>query len=382
MDERYSLMRGGLLYRLSHAGGAAWTERPYAPWVAFALLMVVLVPVIVLCAMDRRLLGDGVAVPLVRDYTVWARFLVAMPALVLAAPLGDERMWRSLSHLRNLVQPDDEANFERALAKLRRWRDSPWPELVLFAIAIGGVFAAPTLPLYDHATSWRNEGAHLTPAGLWLSWVGFPVFRFLVLLWLWRFLLWVCLIARFSRLDLALHAAHPDGCGGVGFLGYAHASFLVMPFVGGLLVAGSCAVEVEHLGVRLSSLHLLLGGYAVFAIGIMLAPLLLLTPKLAALKRNSLLAYGALGTDTSEEFEHRWLGRPRRAAAPILDGGDPSALADLTAVYATASRMGTVPVQRWILLQFIGATLLPLSPLLLLVMPLDELLQKLFSMLV
>ena len=34
MDERYSLMRGGLLYRLTHAGGAAWTERAHAPWSA------------------------------------------------------------------------------------------------------------------------------------------------------------------------------------------------------------------------------------------------------------------------------------------------------------------------------------------------------------
>jgi len=381
MDERFSLMRGGLLYRLTHAGGAAWTERAYAPWVAFMLLMIVLVPVVVLCAIDGRLFG-GVAVPLVRDYTVWARFAIAMPALVLAAPLADERMWRSLGHLRNLVQPDDHAKFERALAKVRRWRDSAWPELILFAIALAGVFAAPTLPLYDHATSWRNDGVQLTPAGSWLAWVGFPVFRFLALLWLWRFVLWVCLLARFSRLDLALHAAHPDGCGGVGFLGYAHASFLVMPFVSGLLVAGSCAVEVQHLAVPLRSMQLLLAGYVVIAIAVLLAPLLLLTPRLAALKRNSLLAYGALGTDTSEEFEHRWLGRPRREAAPILDGGDPSALADLTAVYATASRMGTVPVQRWILLQFIGATVFPLLPLMLLVMPLDQLLQKLFSMLV
>ena len=70
------------------------------------------------------------------------------------------------------------------------------------------------------------------------------------------------------------------------------------------------------------------------------------------------------------------------SAAPILDGGDPSALADLTAVYATASSMGTVPVQRWILLQFIGATVIPLLPLGLLVMPLEDLVRKLFSMLV
>jgi hypothetical protein len=291
-------------------------------------------------------------------------------------------MWRALDHLRSLVEPGDQAKFERALERLRRWRDAVWPELLLFAIAVSGAFIAPTLPLYEQVTSWRNDGAQLTPAGLWLTWVGFPVFRFLVLLWLWRFTLWVCLLARFSRLELALHAAHPDGCGGVGFLGYAHASFLVLPFAGGLLVAGSCAVEMDYLGVRLSALHVVLGAYVVMAIALLLAPLLLLTPKLAALKRNSLLAYGALGTDTAEEFENRWLGRARRDAAPILNAGDSSALADLTAVYATANRMGTVPVQRWILLQFVGATALPLLPLVLLVMPMDELLQKLLSMLV
>jgi len=380
MDERYSLMRGGLLYRLTHAGGTAWTGRAYAPWIALALLVLVLAPVVVFSAIDGRVLR-GVTVPLLRDYNVWARFVIAMPALVLAAPLADERMWRSLGHLRNLVLPDDHAKFEHALARLRRWRDSVWPELLLFVLAVAGVFIAPTLPLYDHATSWRNDGTQLTPAGQWLAYVGFPVFRFLTLLWMWRLVLWVCLLARFARLDLALYAAHPDGVGGVGFLGYAHASFLVVPFVNGVLVAGSCAVEVAYLGVSLDKLHWVLGGYVVLAIAIMLAPLLLLTPKLTVLKRNSLLAYGAVGTDASEEFEGRWLGRTRRAAAPILDGGDPSALADLTAVYATASTMSTVPVQRWILLQFIGATVLPLTPLLLLVMPLDELLKKLLSML-
>jgi len=380
MDERYSLMRGGMLYRLTHAGGVAWTARAYAPWIAFALLMIVLLPVVVLTTLDGRLLR-GVSVPLLRDYNVWARFVVALPAMILAAPLADERMWRSLEHLRSLVNADDHAKFERALARLRRWRDSVWPELLLFALAVSASTFAPTLPLYDHVTSWRNDGANLTHAGEWLSWVGFPVFRFLSFLWMWRFVLWVCLLVRFARLDLSLHASHPDGCGGVGFLGYAHASFLVIPFVGGLLVAGSCAVEVKYLGVRLDSMHWVLGSYVLLAIGLMLAPLLLLTPKLAALKRNSLLAYGALGTDSSEEFENRWLGRPRRAAAPIIDGGDPSALADLTAVYATASSMGTVPVQRWVLLQFLGATIIPLLPLALLIMPLEELLRKLLSML-
>lgn len=378
MDERYSLLRGGPIYRLSRIGGS---DRLSAPLIAGALLAIALVPAAIMTVLNGTLLG-GVAMPFVRDYTVWTRFLLAMPLLVLAAPMADERLWRALHHLRSLVQPHDHERFESTVARLRRWRDSSLPELTLFAIAVAASFLAPQLPLYQHVENWRVDANGLTPAGLWIHWVGTPVFRFLYFLWLWRLLLWICLLARFARLDLALHAAHPDGRGGLAFLGFAQTAFIVLPLAGGLLVGGSCAVEIEYLDTTLHSLRFVLLGYVVLALGMMMAPLLLLTPRLTALKRAGLFAYGALGTDCTEEFEQKWLGRARGDAAPIIEAGDPSALADLTGVYSTVSGMVTVPVQRFVLIQFLFACIAPLLPLVLLVMPVDELLEKLFSTLV
>ncbi|HZX76644.1 hypothetical protein [Lysobacter sp.] len=381
IDERYSLMRGGMVYRLMRADRLERTERPLAPWVALALLIIVLVPVGMLAARDGTLVG-GVQVPLLRDYTVWARFVLCMPLLVLAAPLADERLWRAQRHLGQLVEPQDHDRFMQGLQGIRRWRDSVWPELLLFAIAVASAFTAPPLDVYVKVTSWRFDGEGSTAAGLWLNFVGMPLFRFLVLLWLWRQLLWICLLWQFARVRLALHAAHPDGCAGLSFLGFAQASFIVLPLMGALLVTGSLAMEVEYLQATLHSLRYVLLGYIVLGVAIMVAPLLLLSPRLAAIKRASLLAYGALGTDCAEQFENKWLGRARGGAAPILEAGDSSALADLTGVYATVNGMSTVPLQRFVLIQFALAASAPLLPVVLLTMPIDELLDKLLSSLI
>jgi hypothetical protein len=278
-----------------------------------------------------------------------------------------------------MVQPDDMTRFEAALARLRRWRDSSLPELALFVLAVSGSFFAPPLPMYEQVANWRNDAHGLTPAGLWIHWVGLPLLRFLLLLWLWRLLLWSSLLWRFARLELALHAAHPDGRGGLAFLGIAQTAFIVIPLVGGLLVTGSCAVEIAYLDVTLRSMRAVLISYVVLVLAAMMAPLLLLTPRLTELKRNGLMAYGALGTDCVEEFEGKWLGRARGDAAPVLEAGDSSALVDLTGVYATVAGMVTVPIQRHVLIQFLIAGIAPLLPLALLVMPVNELVDKLFA---
>jgi hypothetical protein len=376
-DERYSLLRGGMLYRLTRFGRPHSSGGMAGP-VTVGLLVVVLLPTIVLAARAGSLV-DGVQIPLLRDYTVWARFVLAMPLLVLAAPVADERLWRAMHHLHGLVTPLDQGRFEKDLNRVRRWRDSVLPELMLFVIAVSGSLTLPTLDVFAQIGNWRGEGQALSPAGMWLHWVGMPVFRFLSLLWLWRFLLWVSLLWRFSRLQLTLYASHPDGRGGLAFLGFAQAAFIVMPTVGALLLCGSLAMEIEYLGVTLHSLRYVLAGYVVLALVVMIAPLALFVPRLAAIKRAGLMAYGVIGTDCAEQFDITWAERERGEARPILHAGDPSALTDFTSIYTTVSTMVVLPLQRYVLISFIAAAAVPLLPLLLLVMPVDQILDKLLS---
>ena len=376
-DERYSLLRGGMMYRLTRFGRSHSSGGMAAP-VAIGLLVIVLLPTIVLAARAGSLV-DGAQIPLLRDYTVWARFVLAMPLLVLAAPVADERLWRAMHHLHGLVTPLDQGRFEKDLQRVRRWRDSVLPELMLFVIAVSGSLTLPPLDVFAQISSWRGGGQALSPAGMWLHWVGMPVFRFLCLLWLWRFLLWVSLLWRFSRLQLTLYASHPDGRGGLAFLGFAQAAFIVMPTVGALLLCGSLAMEIEYLGVTLHSLRYVLVGYVVLALVMMIAPLALFVPRLAAIKRAGLMAYGVIGTDCAEQFDITWAERERGEARPILHAGDPSALTDFTSIYTTVSTMVVLPLQRYVLISFIAAAAVPLLPLVLLVMPVDQILDKLLS---
>ncbi|MFC3550215.1 hypothetical protein ACFOLC_04225 [Lysobacter cavernae] len=381
MDDSYSLLRGGPAFRLTRAVGLHREGVPTALLLTFALLLIVLVPMVVATAAKGTLTG-GVQIPLFSDPTVIARFLIAMPLLVLAAPAADERIWHTVQRLRNMVAPEAQERFDAVLQRLRGWRDANLPEIGLFVLAVAGSFLAQPLGLHDAVSDWRTEGQGLSLAGQWLVWVGMPVFRFLNLLWLWRLGLWVFLLWQYARMELSLHAAHPDGRGGLAFLGYAQRAFAVLALVGGLLLAGSCVEQVLYYGATLGSLKFLMGGYVVLVMVLLVAPLLLLSRQLLMLKQAGLLTYGALGTDCSERFEEKWLGRTRGAGAPILEAGDSSALTDLTGVYGTVNGMSVVPFDRNLLISLTVAAASPLLAVVLVSTSVDEIITKLLSILV
>jgi hypothetical protein len=205
--------------------------------------------------------------------------------------------------------------------------------------------------------------------------------RFICLLWCWRLLLWSGALWKFSRLNLALHGAHPDGCGGLGFLSYAQRGFSVLALVTGILISGYGIDQALYYHATLTDLRQLLLAAIVVIVVVLLLPMLLVSGRLVALKRESLLAYGVVGTDSSEKFERTWLGRNRGDAAPILETGDPSALTDFTGVYSTVSDMTVLPFKRDLPLSLALTAALPMLPVLLVTTPLPEIMNKLASVL-
>jgi hypothetical protein len=116
---------------------------------------------------------------------------------------------------------------------------------------------------------------------------------------------------------------------------------------------------------------------------VLIAPLLLLAPPMVRAKRHALFRFDALASRMAATFDARWhpLRAPTRPADSLLDHGDPSALADFNAVYQGVARMAIVPVDRWVLLWIALHAALPLCPLVLLAMSVDELIAKLFGIL-
>ena len=81
------------------------------------------------------------------------------------------------------------------------------------------------------------------------------------------------------------------------------------------------------------------------------------------------------------EFETKWLRGKAPRDEPLLGSGDIQSLADLGSSLAVIRSMRTAPITRDSIVTLVLATLLPVAPLLLTMMPLEELLKKLLGIL-
>lgn len=375
------------MHRLLHASGALHGSRRLSWWLAAVLLAVTLLPLLGLTHTQGMLWPRPNAVALLGDYATLARLLLALPLLVLAAPRADALLHSALRQLTHasLVHPSRQPRLQALLDHIRRWRDRRWPELACIVIAFlplavqdGVVSLLGTVP------DWRSDGGVTTPAGQWYAWVGMPLFRLVALLWLWRFVLWTVLLARLPSVGLTLHAEHPDRTGGLAFLGLAQERFSILGAAGALVLSGACLNHMVYLDASLYSMRHLLAGYVVGATLLIVSPLALLTPTLIRARRHALYRFSALGTRAAASFDQRWKAASDETAGTesLLDHNDASAFADFSAVYQGTAAMAVVPVTRWTLLGVALPAIVPLLPLALVAMSVDDLVAKLAGILI
>ncbi|MDG2527046.1 hypothetical protein P6166_16965 [Stenotrophomonas sp. HITSZ_GD] len=385
--DNLSLMRGGPTHRLLDRLRLIGPGTRSATWLCVILLVLTFVPLAMYCALDGTLWRTTHGMPLLRDYAVLSRFLLALPALVLMAPRSDEILRQAARQFAysSLVAPSRQAALRHALGRVRQLRDARAPELICLLLAcLASTTYGPTLgDRLPGVASWSvDANGRLTQAALWLHYVSMPLFRFVMLVWLWRLLLWTCLLWRLVRQRLDLHASHPDGAAGLGFLGLAQERFAVLSLANGFVLCGAFANRMLYLGESMFSLRYLIAGYLMASSALVLLPLLLLAPTLLRVKRHALLRYDALGNRAARTFDQRWpRGLPAGDTRELLDSPDASALCDFTGVYATIKNLPAVPIGRWSLVRIFLYAAMPLSPLLLLVFSVDELATRLFGLL-
>ncbi len=386
-QDSYSLMRGGLVHRLLHASGALHGSRRLSWWLAAALMLVTFVPLLLLANAGGMLLPRAAAMALLGDYATLFRLLLALPLLVLAAPRADALLHGALRQLTHasLVPSRRQPRMQALLATIRGWRDSRWPELACIVLAfLPSFLQGGVVSLLPGVPDWRSHAGVTTPAGCWYAWVGMPMFRLVGLLWLWRFLLWTLLLARLPTVGLTLHAEHPDRTGGLAFLGLAQERFSMLSAAGALILSGACLNHMTYLDASLYSMRHLLAGYVIGATLFLLAPLLLLTPTLIRARRHALYRFSALGNRAAAAFDQRWKAASEDTAGSesLLDHNDASAFADFSAVYQGTAEMSVVPVSRWNLLGMVLPAVVPLLPLTLVAMSVDDLVAKLAGILI
>ena len=109
--------------------------------------------------------------------------------------------------------------------------------------------------------------------------------------------------------------------------------------------------------------------------------MLLFAPRLAQENRTGVREYGTLAERFVRVFDAKWLRGRAPPAEDLIGSADIQSLADLGNSFEVVRTMRAALVTRDAIIQLAVATLIPLAPLLLTMMPLEELLKKLFGIL-
>ena len=225
------------------------------------------------------------------------------------------------------------------------------------------------------------EGLQLSLTGVWYGYVSLPLFQFLLMRWYFRLFIWTRFLWQVSRLDLRLVPTHPDRVGGLGFLANTVYAFTPLAVAHGALLAGLIANRIFYLGAALPAFKIEIAVLVVFLLCVVLGPLLVFAPQLAQAKRTGNREYGTLAQRYVREFDAKWLRGGAPADEPLVGSGDIQSLADLGNSFEVVRTMRLAPVTKEAILQLAAATLAPVVPLALTMMPLEELLKRLLGIL-
>ena len=384
----FSLVLGGPLFQLLRRAHLADDALMMVRQRVIVIALFAWLPLLVLSAVEGRMLGASVAVPFLLDVEVHIRFLVAMPLLILAELVVHRRMRPLVQQFleRKLVPESEMPRFEAALASAFRLRNSVLAEVLLiaFVYGVGILIVWRHYVALDTATWYATpsaEGPKFSLAGTWYAYVSVPFFQFLLMRWYFRLFVWMRFLWQVSRIELNLVPTHPDRVGGLNFLANTVYAFAVLTVAHGALLAGHLANRIFFVGAALTQFKAEIAVMVVFLLCVVLGPLLVFAPQLAAAKRKGLREYGTLAERYVREFDVKWLRGGAPADEPLVGSADIQSLADLGNSYEVVRTMRIAPVTQDAILRLGAATLLPIVPLLLTMMPLEELLKNLFAML-
>jgi hypothetical protein len=387
-ERDFSLVLGGPLFQLLRRAHLSDDAPALVRKRIIIISMFAWLPLLIFSAMEGNALGGHAAVPFLMDVEIYTRFLVALPLLIIAELVVHQRMRPLVKQFleRDLISESDMPRFNAAIASAFRLRNSVLAELLLIALVyIVGIMIIWRQYMVLNAATWYAApsagGSTLSLAGIWFAYISLPVFQFLLIRWYFRLFIWMRFLWQVSRIELRLVPTHPDRVGGLGFLSDTVFAFVPLALAHGALLAGVLANRIFFTGAKFSNFKMETAALVIFLLCVVIGPLLVFATQLAQVKRKGMREYGILAQRYVREFDDKWLRGGAPAGEALMGSGDIQSLADLNNSLEIVKSMKAAPVTKDSIILLAVATLAPVAPLFLTIMPLEELLKKLLSIL-
>lgn len=379
----FSLVLGGPLFQLFRKARLEGDHLELLSRRILVLTAIAWLPLLVLASFGAAD-PSGDRLSFFRDVEVHVRFLIALPALIVAELIVNKRITPIVRRFveRRIVLPQHMPKLNAAIESALKLRNSVGAEVLLLAVVYTfGLWLWHGRVAIETPTWYARAGGRwaLTPAGFWYVFVSIPIAQFILLRWYMRFFIWFRFLWRVSRIDLNLVPTHPDRCGGLGFLGKSSYAFGPILFAQGAMLAGVVASRVLNRGEDLLSFKLQVGAFIAFFVVAILGPLAMFSSRMAEARRKGLADYGLLAQRYVEEFQRKWIAGDEQDNGDLLGSGDIQSLADLGNSYGFVREMRIVPFGLDDVTRLAAVTAAPFLPLLLTVWSPEELIRRIIS---
>lgn len=379
--DNFSLVEGATGYHFQPLLGMAISNRRQVITRAIVTALLSWLPLLILSLFQSSAFGHGTKIPFLFDYAAHVRFLVALPLLVVAGMIIDPKVRIAVRHFVNsgLVTSHRLPAFEDALAKTSKLRDAPLAAaLVAFAAFVPSFWLEGGEVIGSGTSTWHHlappGGDSLSLAGWWFALFSAPLYRLWLFRWVWLTIVWGIFLMRVSTLGLAWLPTHPDKAAGLAFLADTQTFFGWIGFAASATSAARFANMIAYEGQTLPGLKFLIIASCILTMGVLMAPLLVLSYRLYKIKESGIFHYGALGTRYVQAFDEKWIQGKRPGNEVFLGTADLQSLADLSNSFSVVDGMRLVLLDKETLFQLALPPALPMLVLLIVETPAEQLL--------
>ncbi|MFH0729067.1 MAG: hypothetical protein V2B19_22350 [Pseudomonadota bacterium] len=373
---------GGPLYRMGCRLGLVRKETNTL-WIGLALGLLSWGALVALGLVQ----GYGLRVFALPLIGVHVRLLLAIPLLFACETAVFPRMAEFVrnSVRSGLVPETGWPVLESVIRRVGRMKDSWLPELLFFVVTYLLPMIEKHIGFPGRTGNWESlvaqTGGTLTWTHVWYLGFCLPLFRFLLLRWLWHLGLWWYFLWRLEKMNLHLIPTHPDGAAGIGYLEEIQECFTPLVVGVSAIFSASFAEDIFLGKMAFSTLYLFLPVILIVTAALFIGPLFLFSRKLWLCRKTGLRNYMGMAYRYVDAFDRKWIRGENPSGDPLLGTPDMQSLADLNNSVNVVREMRWVPASQRLIMAFVMAVMIPMLPLVLLEHSVDYLAVQLFKML-
>jgi len=382
----FSLMLGGPLYQLYLRSKLARPPLELLPRRMIVIPLIAWLPLAALAVLTGNA-ASGAKVPFLLDLEVHARFLAAVPLLIWAELVVHQRIGSLVQQFlkRDIIAPEDRQRFDGIVASAMGLRNSAGLEVLLIVLAFTLGYWLWKEHVALSAASWYGMPVaghyQLTLPGYWYAFVSLPIFRFLMFRWYFRIFIWYRFLWQVSGLPLRLNSLHPDRAAGLGFLSSSLFAFAPVLLAHTVTLSGLIANRIWHEAAKLPEFKLEISAMIAILMALVLIPLCFFIIHLAETRRRATAEYAIFSGRYVADFRRKWTEGPAVSYESLLGSADIQSLADLANSFEVVRQTRLLPFGKDTVLRLAIIILLPLLPLTLTMIPLEEMINRLIGIL-